>query len=121
VPWAEGASQWEKNARGDRCDPKTDGKGDRRRPDKRTEVDQKNHVRPLRVQGEIPHLHVFRHALSKGRHERLLCEVELLHRAALPCFRKEISIWEAGFLAAAGALKLQAATQPATGARARRS
>src|ERR1022692_984258 len=39
----EGASRWKKNACGDRCDPGTDGKGDRRRPDKRTEVDQKNH------------------------------------------------------------------------------
>ncbi|MCU1257408.1 MAG: hypothetical protein JWO80_293 [Bryobacterales bacterium] len=32
-------------------------------------------IRGLRVQGEIPHLHVFRHALSKGSHGELLCEV----------------------------------------------
>jgi hypothetical protein len=32
-------------------------------------------IRGLRVQGGIPHLHVFRHALSKGSHGELLCEV----------------------------------------------
>src|ERR1017187_2162947 len=42
-PWVEDANRWKKNARSDRCYPETDGKGDRRRPDKRTEVDQKNH------------------------------------------------------------------------------
>ena len=39
-------------------------------------------IRGLRVQGEIPHLHVFRHTLSKGSHGELLCEVGLLQSSA---------------------------------------
>ena len=34
------------------------------------------HVGRLRVQREIPHLHVFGHALPKGCHGKLLCEME---------------------------------------------
>src|SRR5450755_2219458 len=34
------------------------------------------HVRHLRVWREISHLHVFGHALPKGCHKRLLCEME---------------------------------------------
>ena len=31
-------------------------------------------VRPLGVRRELPHLHVFQHALTKGCHGTLLCE-----------------------------------------------
>jgi hypothetical protein len=44
----------------------------------------------LRVQGEIPHLHVFCHALSKGSHGELLYEWNCC-TAASPSFRSEIS------------------------------
>jgi hypothetical protein len=48
-------------------------------------------IRGLRVQGEIPHLHVFRHALSKGSHGELLCEVELAAQQPLHAFAEKTS------------------------------
>ena len=44
-------------------------------------------IRGLRIQGEIPHLHVFRHALSKRSHGGLLCEWNCC-TAAPPYFRR---------------------------------
>jgi hypothetical protein len=48
-------------------------------------------IRGLRVQGEIPHLHVFRHALSKGSHGELLCEVEFAAQQPLHASAKKTS------------------------------
>src|SRR5437867_2106732 len=50
------------------------------------------HVGGLRVRRKIPHLHVFGHALPKGCHERLLCEMECAASSnsmlsQTPCFR----------------------------------
>jgi hypothetical protein len=36
-------------------------------------------IRGLRIQGEIPHLHVFHHALSKGSHGDSFAKWNLLH------------------------------------------
>jgi hypothetical protein len=44
------------------------------------------HVAGLRIQREIPNLHVFGHALPKGCHEKLFLRMELL-QAATPWFR----------------------------------
>src|SRR5712692_8958338 len=43
VAWVEDASQWKKNARGDRRHPQADGKGNRWGPHQWAEVDQENH------------------------------------------------------------------------------
>jgi len=48
-------------------------------------------IRGLRVQGEIPHLHVFCHALSKGSHGELLCEVEFAAQQPLHASAKKTS------------------------------
>jgi len=45
------------------------------------------HVRGLGMRGEIAHLHILDHALAKGSHGKLLCEMEWAARAASPCFR----------------------------------
>jgi hypothetical protein len=45
-------------------------------------------VRSLGVRRQVPHLHVFDHALPKGCHRKLLCEVERTARAATPGSRK---------------------------------
>jgi hypothetical protein len=47
------------------------------------------HVRGLGTRGEIPHLHILDHALAKGSHGKLLCEMDLLREQPFHAFARE--------------------------------
>ena len=49
------------------------------------------HVGRLRVQGEIPHLHVFGHALPKGCHEETPLRNGMCCKQPIHAFAKEVS------------------------------